>query len=157
MYKFPVNFDSVSDSISKKRLKYAEVKDQFQKICFDVFYRKGSNPENLWQIQQNADDGNDYIVALYNEDEDKIATANAPPDWSVFIKNAELHIFYKKEHLCKVSAIDLGFVDKDLELAKQYLPRKLADNKNLVKILLNTIDPITRQNLSAKYPELKNV
>jgi len=151
MPKFLVDLDQVARNMSKRAFKFADVQDKFERVAFDIFRKKDGNAEELWQVQ-NADDG-DYIVALYNDEEEKIATASVPA-WSVIVKNADFHIFYKQDYLCKVAASQLGFENTDIELAQRYLPSKLASNKNLVKALFNTVNNETRKEWLAKYPEL---
>lgn len=153
MPRFSVDLDSVAKSLSKRSFKFSDVQNKFEKVAFDIFRKKDGNPEELWQVQ-NADDGNAYIVAIYNEDDEKVATASVKPDWSVIVTNADLHVFYKQEHLCKVAAAQLGLKETDLSLTKRYLPAKLAENKFLVKALLNSLDPNVSKNFLLKYPEL---
>lgn len=150
MPKFSIDLDNVSSVVSKKSYKLSDVKDKIVKIAFDVVKFKDAPADELWQIQ-SSDDG-DYIIALYNEEE-KVVTASFQP-WSVLVKSADLHIFYKQEHLCKVASSFLGLSESDLPLVKQYLPNKLASNKNLVKALLNSVDRDTQKSILAKYPEL---
>lgn len=150
MPKFSIDLDNVESVVSKRSYKLSDVQDKLVKVAFDVVRFKDGAADELWQIQ-SADDG-DYIIALYDEEE-KVATASLQP-WSVVIKNADLHVFYKQEHLCKVASTQLGFQESDLSLAKQYLPSKLASNKNLVKALLNSVDQDTQKSILSKYPEL---
>jgi len=150
MPKFSVNYDQVVDMTSKKSYKLSDVNDKIEKIAFDVVRFKDGPQDELWQIQ-STDDG-DYIIAIYS-DEEKISTASVQ-DWSVVIKNSDLHFFYKKDHICKVASKTLGFNDQDLVLAKRYLPSKLSENKNLVNSLLKSVDSNSLKNILAKYPEL---
>lgn len=150
MPKFSIDLDPVVHSMSKKTLKLADVQGKIEKIGFDIVRFHDAADDELWQIQ-SGDDG-DYIVALYDNDE-KVVTASAKP-WSVLVKNADLHIFYKQDHICKVAASQLGFQEQDLTLAKRYLPEKLAANKVLVKALLKSVDQDTSKAILSKYPEL---
>lgn len=152
MPTFSVDLDNLAGTLSKRSYKFLDVKDKIEKIAFDIYRFKGASVEELWQVQ-NTDDG-DYIVALYNDDEEIVAKASVQP-WSVLVKNAELHIFYKANHICKMGADQLGFKEQDLALATTYLPKKLADNKKLVNSLLNSVDSNTRSVILSKYPELK--
>lgn len=152
MPKFSIDLDNVTNTVLKKSFKLSEVKDKIQKIGFDIVRFKDGNPEELWQIQ-SAEDGSEYVVALYN-DEEKVVTASMKPHWSAVVRNNELHIFYKKDFLCKIASSKLGFTNEDLSLAKRYLPNKLAENKNLVKALFKDLDEQTCKNILSKYPEL---
>jgi hypothetical protein len=146
-----VDLDTVANSLIKKAYKLSDVKDKLIKVAFDIV-RFADNPEQLWQIQQ-ADDG-EFIVALYSEDEEKVATASASSNWKVIVKNAELNIFYKDNFVHKIGAEKLGFEPSDLVLAKQYLPTKLTQDTSFVKALMKDVDETTKKQLVAKYPEL---
>lgn len=157
MPKFPVDLTPVADTLSKKRYKFDQVSHKFEKVAFDVYrIKNAASMDELWQVQ-SADDG-DYIVALYNDEEESVEkvakTASLNTPWSVLSKEAELHIFYKNDHFLKLAASQFGFKDTDVTLAIRYLPQKLAENKNLVKALLKDIDPDTLKHLLVKYPEL---
>lgn len=150
--KFTIDLDGVANTISKRSFKFEEVKDHFVKVAFDIYRKKEGSFEELWQIQ-NADDGTPYIVALY-EDDDKVVTANIANKWSVLVRESNLHIYYGQDPICKIAANQLGFKQNDLDLVQQYLPGKLAENKNLVKSLLKQVDQESMQRLLSKYPEL---
>lgn len=150
MSKFNVDFSHVTRALDKRSHKFDTVKTQLEKVAWDVYRFKNAAADELWQVE-STDDG-DYIVALYN-DEDKIATASTPI-WSVKVKNSELHVWYKQDHLCKVDASELGLQPQDLTLAQRWLPAKLATNKRLVTALFNSIEPSARQTIFSKYPEL---
>jgi hypothetical protein len=147
-----VNMESLLETVSKRKLKFDSVKQDFTKVAFDIYRKNDGAADELWQIQ-NADDGSEYIVALYDEDE-RVITASVKSPWTVAVKNSDLHIFYKGAHLCKVASADLGFAESDVALAKQYLPSKLAANKNLVKSLLKSVDQVVLKSMLSKYPEL---
>jgi len=147
MPKFTVDLDAVAKTLDKRSIRLSEVKDKIEKVAFDVVRFRDGNPNELWQIQA-GDDGSEYIVALY-EPEEKIAVAAANP-WSVVVKGSDLYFFYKKDYVCKVASISLGFDTSDLEMAKRYLPGKLASNPKLVTSLLKMADAP----LKTKYPEL---
>lgn len=146
-----VDLDNIIEKMSTKSYKLSDIKDKIEKVAYDVVRFVDGSPEELWQIQ-NTDDG-DYIVALYKE-EDKVATASIKNNWLVTVKNANLHVFYKQDHLLKIAASELGFGDADLNMAKRYLPQKLASNKSLVSALLKSVSDDVRTAILAKYPEL---
>ena len=151
MSKFPINYLGLENSIHKKAYRLADVKDSIERVAFDVVRFKDSDEgANLWQIQ-SADDG-DYIVAIYQPDEDVKVVAN----WSVNINkiSGDMSIAYKGDTLVKIAYSKLGIPRSELNKAEQYLPTKLADNKKLVKFLLNELNEPTKKEVLNKYPEL---
>jgi hypothetical protein len=137
--------------ITKKAYKLSDVKDQLETVGFDVVrFKDGDKGAELWEVQP-ADDG-DYIVALYDEDENTKTASN----WSVVItKTAELlQIAYKGDPLVRLSFTKLGIPREELGKVPQYLPEKLASSKKLVKALLNELSAEAKQEVYNKYPEL---
>lgn len=152
MPKFSVDLNKVANIMANRSFKLSDVKDKIEKIAFDIFKFKGASADELWQLQ-DTDEGT-YLVALYEDDEEKVATASIKSSWNVVVKDKSLHFFYKNDYLCCVAATDLGFQDKDLELACKYLPEKLVSNKSLSQQLLNSIEEPTRKAIAKKHPEL---
>jgi hypothetical protein len=150
MSKFAVDYSKLDNKIYKKAYKLSEVQDKIEKVAFDIVrFKDGDAAANLWQIQ-NAEDG-DYIVALYQPEE---TVKNA--GWEVAaIKTAgALQISYKGDPIVRLSASKLGIPPYELSKVEEYLPVKLAENKKLVKSLLNELSPSAKNAVLNKYPEL---
>ena len=151
MSKFSVDYDRLETKILKKAYKLEDVQDKIERIAFDVVrFKDSDNGANLWQIQ-SSDDG-DYIVSIYQEDE---LEKNAC-DWQVSISKTagDLQINYKGDPLVKIAASKLGIPRAELSQIEQYLPSKLAENKNLVKALLNELTESAKKEVLNKYPDL---
>lgn len=151
MTNVKINYDELYGKLHKKTYKLAEIQDQLETYCFDIVrFKDGDKGAELWEVQ-SADDG-DYIVALYDEDEN----AKTACDWSVVItKTAELlQVAYKGDPLVRLPFTKLGIPREQLGKVPQYLPEKLASNKKLVKALLNELSPEAKQEVFKKYPEL---
>lgn len=151
MSKFSVDYSSLENKLYKKAYKLSDVKHRLEKVAFDIVkFKDGDNAANLWQIQQ-ADDG-EYIVAMYSEDVE-VKTAS---DWEVdVIKTAgELQISYKGDPIVRIASAKLGLPRPELDKVSSYLPSKLAENKKLVKSLLNELPVATKKSVLNKYPEL---
>lgn len=153
--KSTLDYNQLENKIDKKHYKLADVKDKLIKVAFDIVRFKDSDKAaDLWQIQ--AGDDGEYIVALYQKDDDTVEkTAN---NWSVYVNKfaSSMEICYKGESLVSVASSKLGMTLEDLEKAKNYLPLKLAQNKDLVKVILNDLDKTTKNQVFNKYPELFN-
>jgi hypothetical protein len=150
MSKFGLDYSGLANQITKKAYRLSDVKDQLETVAFDVVrFKDGDKGAELWQVQ-NAADG-DYIVALYDDEEEKTASP-----WSVFVtKNGnDLQISYKGDPLVRMSSAKLGIPSTELHQAEKYLPEKLATNKKLVKALLSELNDAARQEVSKRYPEL---
>lgn len=152
MSKYGIDYSGLANQITKKAYRLSDVKDQLETVAFDVVrFKDGDKGAELWQVQ-SADDG-DYIVALYDENEESEKVAAS---WSVLVtKNgSDLQVSYKGDPLVRLSAAKLGIPSKELYKAEKYLPEKLATNKNLVKALLSELSETARQEISRRYPEL---
>ncbi len=103
----------------------------------------------MWQVQ-SADDG-EYIVALYDGDNEKTASP-----WSVLVSKtaADLQVAYKGDPIVRVAAARLGIPSGELHKIPGYLPAKLAANKRLVQALLNELPESAKKEVLSKYPEL---
>lgn len=150
MSKFAIDYSKLQTTMYKKAYKLDDVKDRLEVVAFDVVrFKDGDKAADLWQIQ-SADDG-EYIVALYQPDEEKIAQ-----HWSVeFNKIANtIQVFYKGDALVSLASAKLGIPSSEIHKIKDYLPSKLADNKKLVKALLNELSAPVKELVLQKYPEL---
>jgi len=147
MSRFSVDFDNLTASLNKRSFPLSEVKDRIEKVAFDMVKFKDGTIDELWRIESGSD--GDYIVALYEEEEVKTSSP-----WRVMVKNSSLNVFYKDGFIGKIAAKDLGFEESDLELAKGYLPDRLAKNASLRKSFLSTLSEHEKKTIISKYPEL---
>lgn len=151
MPKFSVDYSNLADTITKRAYKLSDVKDQLETVAFDVVrFKDNDKSADLWQVQ-SADDG-EYIVALYQPDEEEKTAAL----WNVRVNKvaSALEVAYKGDPLVSVGANRLGIPHSELEKVPSYLPTKLANNKKLVKALLSELSESSRQAVLTKYPEL---
>ena len=152
MPKFSVDYSGLVNQITKKAYRLADVKDQIERVAFDVVkFKDGDKGAELWQVQ-SSDDG-DYIVALYDDEEAEKVTASG---WDVRVLKAtgEVQISYKGDPLTRMSHTKLGIPRDELSQVEQYLPEKLASNKKLVKALLSQLSETAKLELYKRYPEL---
>lgn len=148
--KSSIDYSGLSNKIYKKAYKLSDIKDQLETVAWDIVrFRDSDKSADLWQVQ-SADDG-DYIVALYQPDEEvKTALWNV-----VFNKTAgNLHISYKGMPLVRIASNKLGIPSSELSKVEDYLPSKLASKKRLVKALLNELSESAKKEVLNKYPEL---
>jgi hypothetical protein len=150
MSKFGIDYSGLANTIIKKAYRLEDVKDRLETVAFDIVrFKDGDKNADLWQIQ-SSDDG-DYIVSLY-EPEEETKTAS----WEVTLSKTagELQVSYKGDPLVKIAANKLGIPRSELPKVESYLPSKLAENKKLVKALLNELSESAKKEVLSKYPEL---
>jgi hypothetical protein len=150
MSKFSIDYSTLQNNIYKNAYKLSDVKDHLEVVAFDVVrFKDGDKAADLWQVQ-SADDG-EYIVALYQTDEEKAAN-----HWSVELNKTAgtIQVFYKGDALVNLASNKLGIPTAEVHKVKEYLPSKLAENKKLVKALLNELSVPVRKAVFEKYPEL---
>lgn len=149
MPKFSVDYSGLENKIYKKAYRLADVKDQLETVAFDIVrFKDHDKGADLWQVQ-SADDG-DYIVALYNGEEKTAAVW----DVTVMKTGGDLQVSYKGDPIVRVAASRLGIPFAELNRIPDYLPSKLAENKKLVKALLNELSASAKNEVLKKYPEL---
>jgi hypothetical protein len=151
MSDFSIDYSGLENKILKRAYRLSDVADRIERVAFDVVrFKDGDEGSNLWQIQ-NAEDG-DYIVALYQPDEE----VKSASDWSIIMSKtgSDLQISYKGDPLVRIASNKLGIPRSELHKAEQYLPSKLAENKKLVKALLNELNESAKKAVLSKYPEL---
>jgi hypothetical protein len=151
MSKFGIDYSGLETRVYKKAYRLSDVKDRLETVAFDIVrFKDNDKSADLWQVQ-SADDG-DYIVALYQpEEEQKIACL-----WEVTISKTagDLQISYRGDPLIRIASSKLGIPRAELSQVEEYLPAKLAGNKKLVKALLNELSASAKTQVLSKYPEL---
>lgn len=154
MSKYQVDFTKLETKLLKKAYRLEDVKDRLETVAFDIVkFKDNDNGANLWQIQ-SSDDG-DYIVTLYEEAE-QTKNASARNTWQVYVHKAAntLNVFYKGDPIVRVAADRLGIPVSELSSVESYLPKKLAENKVLVRALLAELPESAKNEVLSKYPEL---
>jgi len=147
-----IDYSKLEDKIFKKSYRFEDVKDRLETVAFDIVkFKDDDKSAQLWQVQ-SADDGN-YIVSLYQQDEEIEKSANL---WEVAINKTanQLQISYKGDPIVKVAASKLGIPNDEIGTIPEYLPNKLAESKKLVKSLLNELSSASKEEVLKKYPEL---
>jgi hypothetical protein len=151
MPKASIDFTTLENKLLKRAYPLSQVKDQLEAVGFDlVRFKDKDKGADLWQVQ-SADDG-DYIVALYQPDEEE-KTASS---WDVSLNKTAsvMHVSYKGDPIISISSSALGIPASEVRSIPDYLPTKLAENKKLVKSLLGQLSQASRQAVLSKYPEL---
>jgi hypothetical protein len=153
MSKHSIDYFELEKKINKKSYRLSDVQDRIVRLGFDVVrFKDSDNGADLWQIQ-SSDDG-DYIVSLYEDTNENVKTASANSNWEVTNLNGNLQFFYKGDPIVRTAASSLGLSSEDISALSKNLPKKLAENKKLVNLLLNQADLSLKEKILTKYPEL---
>lgn len=151
MNKYTLNYEVLDKEINApKRIKLAEVQDRIEKVGFGIVrFFDDKNKTNLWQV-----DG-DYIIAMYDEDAQSENTKTG--SWSVESDrlNKSATIFYNNVPIKSLAFSEIGVREDEVNTFKTVLPERLANNKELVKNMLNSVEQAYRDALINKFPELK--
>src|SRR5665213_1952428 len=146
-----IDYDKLEEKLTKKAYKLADVKDQIDRVAFDIVrFKSDDDTSRLWQIQSSVE--GDYIVTLYDE----ALVEKTASVWEVVLSKTAnvLNVYYKGDPLVKVATSSLGIPETEINSIPRYLPQKLSENKSLVRALLNQLNEPAKQMVYSKYPEL---
>ena len=153
MEKFSIDFGALNQTINApKKIKLAEVQNQIEKVGFGVVrLQNPNNKTNLWKIED------DCIVAMYEDEDNLEKTASVKNEWAIETDRLEKNatIFYKNTPITSIAFVDMGIPQEEAPLMKRLLPERLANNKQLVKLMINSLDESYKSKIVSMYPELK--
>lgn len=157
--KFTVDLDHMADSLLPKRaFRLTDVQHRLERVAYDlVRFRDNEDTDQLWRIQ----DGNDgpVIVALYGDDGSLKAESDTEPksDWEAVPDKTAMHFYYKGEPIISLGSDQLGIPEDEFNLARRWLPKKVAQNEELQRLLLGNASRPVRKLIAQRFPELTKV
>jgi hypothetical protein len=112
--KFDINWNELDGAINPapvRELEFTRVASQFRKVAFDVYEKIGET--GLWELQEK-EDGSRVLVALYEEDLPKTATASLSK-WSALASRSgdSVTLQYEGTPVAKLNADAFGFEPKE--------------------------------------------
>jgi hypothetical protein len=157
MEKNVIDYEALDAKLNAKKVyKLADVQHRIKKVAFDVVrFMDGEDIDGLWKIEKTPD--GEFILANYEEDLTKEASAKS--SWSTHVnkRTDDVHIFYKNYPISKIASaefVNMGIPEAEINEVIASLPKKLANNSKLVRGLLNKLSENERQELFSKHPEL---
>jgi len=137
------------------KIEYEPNKGLFRKIAFDVFQLNSAPVESLWTLE-SSDDGTQYLVAMYADDDTE--TLEAKGDWNaIMCKNASsVTLTYKETPLYKFASSDYGFIESDAHIFQRSLIEKFSSDKAFVSLFLKAQPKNKLSEILNKFPELKD-
>jgi len=153
--KFTVDFDRLAQTVLPKRThRLADVEHRLERVAYDlVRFRDDQDIDQLWKIHDTPE--GPVIVALYDEDGNPVREKKS--DWEVIPDKKAMHIYYKGEPLVSLSSEQLGIPESEFNIARRWLPRKLASDENLQRLLLEKVASTNRKLIAQRFPELTKV
>lgn len=138
-----------------KRIPYGPNKHLFHKVAFDVFQLNSSPIESLWTLEDD-DDGTQYLVAQYSDDE-KSHSIEVTSSWEALSDKSgkNVTLLYKDTPIQRFASADYGFDGDDVHLFQQSLVKLLNSNPNFVAKVLRGQSKERLGILAQHYPELR--
>jgi len=138
------------------RIPYTPNKHLFRKVAFDVFQLNSSPVESLWTLE-DAEDGTQYLVAQYGEEEPE--TLEVKSHWEALAdrEGKNITLIYKSAPIQRFASADYGFDVEDVHLFQQALVEKLGSDKSFVTKLLKSQPKTKLDSLIAQFPELRGL
>jgi len=135
------------------RVPYEPNKHMFRKVAFDVFQLNSSPVESLWILEED-EDGQQYLVARYEESGEE--TLEAKSHWEALVdkKGENITLMYKDSPIQRFASTDYGFDSEDVHVFQQVLVEKLSSDQEFVKKLINSQPEAKRNLLLEQFPEL---
>lgn len=154
MDKFNIDFDNLSEKMKKKRAyRMEDVKGRIRKVAFDVVrFIDSEGLDNLWKVKTVGDE--EYIVAMYGEDEEKVEKTASENLWRAIENGRGVDIFYKGAAVGTIDLSSLGFDPSDRQLASQWIPVKLGEDRDFTDRFISSLSSSERENLAVVAPEL---
>jgi hypothetical protein len=141
---------------NNSKIPYESNKHLFTKIAFDVFQLNSSPVESLW-ILEESDDGDQYLVAQYDDVESQALEVKS--HWKALSDRGgrNITLVYKNYPIQRFSSSEYGFTNKDIHIFQKSLINKLASDKNFTSKFLNSQPKDKLNSLVSRFPELRSL
>jgi len=132
---------------------YEPHKHWFRKVAFDVFQLNSSPVESLW-ILEESDDGQQFLVARYDESEPE--TLEVKSHWEALVdrQGENVTLMYKDSPIQRFASKEYGFTKDDAPAFQEVLIEKLSSDQEFVKKLIKSQPEAKRKLLLEQFPEL---
>jgi hypothetical protein len=135
------------------KVRYGPHKHLFTKVAFDVFRLNNSPINSLWTLE-DGDDGEQYLVAQYEDEESE--TLESRGAWMTLSdrEGKNITLFYREMPIQRFASKDYEFTPEDIHIFQQTLIEKLSSDKTFVEKLLKSQSEEKRKMLLQQFPEL---
>lgn len=131
---------------------YGPNKNLFTKVAFDVFRLNNAPIDSLWTLE-DGDDGEQYLVARYEDEESKL---EAKGSWMALSDSDKKNItlLYKDSPIKRFASTEYQFTPEDIHIFQRTLIEKLSSDKEFINKLLKSQPEDKRKLLIKQFPEL---
>lgn len=138
----------------RDRVSYETNKHLFTKVAFDVFQLNSSPIESLWVLEK-GEDGKEYLVAMYGEQE-ATKQLESKSSWEAVSdrEGKNVTLLYKETPLQRFASTDYGFSQSDVHIFQRTLISKLSTDKAFREKFLNSQPAEKREMILKQFPEL---
>ena len=154
--KFSVDYTDLQSKLSKKRaFRLSDVTGKVKKVAFDVVRFVDSDKiDDLWQIHRDGDD--EYIVAMYEEEQTEKTASAATTLWKAIPDGAgkHIHLFYKDTPIKRIALAPLGIPSEDAVMVSRSISQKLASDRSFFDSLVKELTEEERAALKQLEPSL---
>ncbi len=156
MMKFSVDYTDLQSKLSKKRaFRLSDVTGKVKKVAFDVVRFVDSDKiDDLWQIHRDGDD--EYIVAMYEEEQTEKTASVATTSWRAVPDGAgkNIHLFYKDVPIKRIALAPLGIPSEDAAMVSRSISQKLASDRSFFDSFVKELTEEERATLKQLEPSL---
>lgn len=126
------------------RLKFAECKDNFEKVAFDL-YKDTSGI--IWKLEKDADTGEEFIIRT---------AEMARSAWQAEINMTRdaINLLYKGTALASFKKADINFDDENIEDWRDFLLQKVQQEPEFLTEVVAQIGENRRKVIAQIHPEL---
>lgn len=144
MNDFLVDYSELQAKLSKKRaFRLNDVKHKIKKVAFDVVrFVDNDKIDDLWQIHREGDD--EYIVAMYDEDQQKTASTSI---WSVVpdSNGTNLNVFCNNFPIKRVALNTLGIPSEDAHTVAHMMRKKFSTDQSFIDVFVKELSDKERE------------
>lgn len=123
-----IDWASIEQTLNSERTcyDYEKYKNHFRKVAFDVYKTDAS--EQLWELR-TADDGRQYLYALYSEPEDIVASSKTEFQASADHKGENVTLAYKQVPIFRFASSEYKFTPEQASAFAEFVSDKAKDRK----------------------------
>lgn len=141
----------VDKAVNKKRTayEYETHKHLFKKVAFDRF-KSLDGTNQLWELRA-AEDGKQYLFALYGEAEDLVAESSKEGNWEAIVDSdvESVTLSYQKVPVHKISLASYGYDAEGASDFASFIAKKANKNEeSFVNQLLESMTEKRREAVS---------
>jgi len=150
LYGMSVEQPQMIKEASSQRLKFAENKDRFSRIGFDLF--RDNESEFIWKLEKDSESGEEFIIRTASIDPQHPKTKT----WSTEVdsKKQSITLIYKGHAIKSFKKADLKFTDDNVEQWRKFILDKIDTDPAFVENVVANMSDQRRKFVAGICPEL---